>query len=49
MGRKRPATLRELSSNAFLKMIICVITNMDDIRQERHSEGPVLNLNKGLK
>ena len=29
--------------------VIIIIINMDDIRQERPNEGPILKLNKRLK
>ena len=32
-----------------MRIIILIIINMDDIRQERFSEGPILNLDKSLK
>ena len=39
-----------LSKRVVLTMrIIDIITNMDNIRQERPNEGPILKLNKGLK
>ena len=32
-----------------MRIIIHIIINMDDIRQERPNEGPILNLIKKLK
>ena len=32
-----------------MRIIIHIIINMDDMRQERTSEGPILNLIKRLK
>ena len=32
-----------------MRIINIIITNMDDIRQERPNEGPILKLNKRLK
>ena len=61
MGKKKPPTLRELSSSSTIKIvfskhvvlimpiIIRIIINMDGIGQERLSEGPILSLNKRLK
>ena len=61
MGRKRPPTLREPSFkfrhwNGVIEVrclhyakIIRIIINIDDIRQGRPSEGPILNLNTRLK
>ena len=61
MGKKKPPTLRELSSGSTIKIvfskhvvlimpiIIRIIINMDGIGQERLSEGPILSLNKRLK
>ena len=58
-GRKRPPTLRNLPSSSALKTelskhlalimrIINIITNMNDIRQERPNESPILKLNERL-
>ena len=61
MGRKRAPTLRELPSSSaieivlskyvvlIMQIIVRIIINMDDIRQERLSESPISNLNKRLK
>ena len=60
MDRKIPSTLRKLSFKFRHKMvlwkhvvlimrIINIIINIDDIRQERTNEGPILKLNKRLK
>ena len=56
MGRKTPPTLRKLSGFAIkivllkrvvlIMRIINLIINMDDIRQERSNEGPILTSNK---
>ena len=59
-GRKRPTTFRNLSFQFPIKIvlskhvvlimrIINIIINMDDIRQERPNESPILKLNKRLK
>ena len=32
-----------------MRIIIRIVINMDDIRQEKVNEGPILNLNKRLK
>ena len=58
MGRKGPPTLREPSaikivfSKHFvliMRITIRVTINMDDIRQEKLSERPILNLSKRIK
>ena len=60
MGRRRPPTLRKLylkfavkivlSKHVVLVMqIINIIINIDNIRQKRPNEGPILKLNKRLK
>ena len=61
LGRKRPPTLTKFSFGSsaikivlmkhvvLIMRIISIIINMDDIRQERPNEGPVLKLNKRLK
>ena len=60
MGRKRPPTLRFPSTYAIkrvlskhviliMQIIIRIIINMGAIRQERPSEGPILNFNERLQ
>ena len=55
MGKKRPPTLREIKAVfskhvvSIMRVVICIIMNMDNIGQERLIAGPILSLNKSLK